>query len=127
MGNVKVKIKTMSELTQNYQLFNIIGQIITILSVVFLIYKYFENKDHSLEKKGLSVDKELGISGATCEYKHRMIDEKFAMMMDLIKQQSVDMKFMKDNHLAHIEKDISSIKTDVAVILDRENRGAKKI
>ena len=109
----------MSELTQNYQILNIIGQALTILSVVFLIYKHFDRADQS-------VDKTLGINGATCEYKHRIIDEKFASMMEAIKINAQDLKVIKDNHLAHMEKDLAGINTKIAIILDREERSNPK-
>ena len=109
----------MSELTQNYQILNIIGQALTILSVVFLIYKHFDRADQS-------IDKTIGMNGTACEYKHRIIDEKFVVMMEGIKGNATDLKQIKENHLFHIEKDISSMSKDIAIILDREERSNPK-
>jgi len=93
-------------------------QILSILGVAFLVYKHFASADQNFDKK-------LGMNGTACEYKHRIIDEKFASIMESLKMTTADMKQIKDNHLFHIEKDIADIKTKIAIILDREER--KKI
>jgi hypothetical protein len=43
-------------------------------------------------------------------------------MLESIKSNAADLKQIKDNHLFHIEKDIASINTAIAIILDREER-----
>lgn len=109
----------MSELTQNYQLLNIIGQLISILGVIFLIYKHFEKAD-------IAVDKQLGVTGEACKYKHKIIDQNYKAALALMSQYNQDMKFLRENHLAHIEKDIAKINEKIAVILDREERSNPK-
>ncbi len=46
--------------------------------------------------------------------------------MEAVKTNAADLKQIKDNHLFHIEKDIASINTAIAIILDREERGDAK-
>ena len=100
------------------QTIGLITQVLSILGVAFLVYKHFASADQNFDKK-------LGMNGTACEYKHRIIDEKFASIMESLKMTTADMKQIKDNHLFHIEKDIADIKTKIAIILDREER--KKI
>lgn len=91
----------------------IIIQIATIGSVVFLIYKSFREPD-------IKADKMLGINAATCDIKHRIIDDKFEVV-------AKELTLIKENHLKHIESSIAKIETNVAIILDRENRDRQKI
>ena len=86
--------------------------IIIILSNVFIIYKHFERTDTGFDKK-------IGINSATCELKHRVIDGNF---IDI----ASELRFIKENHLAHMEKDISDINKCIAVILDRQQRNQIK-
>jgi len=97
------------------QIIGMITQILSILGVAFLIYKHFASADQNF-------DKTIGMSGTACEYKHRIIDEKFVTAMEAVKANAADLKQIKDNHLFHIEKDIASINTAIAIILDREER-----
>ena len=97
------------------QIIGMITQILSILGVAFLVYKHFASADQNFDKK-------LGMNGTACEYKHRIIDEKFVAMLEAIKTNAQDLKQIKDNHLFHIEKDIASINTAIAIILDREER-----
>ena len=100
------------------QIIGMITQILSILGVAFLVYKHFASADQNFDKK-------LGINGTACEYKHRIIDERFVATMESIKIITADMKQIKDNHLFHIEKDIADINTKIAIILDREERKPK--
>jgi hypothetical protein len=95
------------------QIIGMITQILSILGVAFLVYKHFASADQAF-------DKTLGMNGTACDYKHRIIDDKFLTITQ-------ELKFIKENHLTHMEKDLSSIKTDIAIILDRENRGKTKL
>lgn len=82
-----------------------------VMTNIFLVYNYFAKKD-------ISFDKTLGINGATCSLKHKIIDDKFESIAQ-------ELTLIKENHLKHIESDISLIKTDIAIILDRESRPTK--
>jgi hypothetical protein len=95
------------------QIIGMITQILSILGVAFLVYKHFASADQAF-------DKTLGMNGTACDYKHRIIDDKFLTITQ-------ELKFIKENHLTHMEKDLSAIKTDIAIILDRENRGKAKL
>jgi len=97
------------------QIIGMITQVLSILGVAFLVYKHFASADQKFDKK-------LGMNGTACDYKHRIIDEKFASIMESLKLNTADMKQIKDNHLFHIEKDIADINTKIAIILDREER-----
>jgi hypothetical protein len=101
------------------QIIGMITQILSILGVAFLVYKHFASADQKF-------DKTIGMNGTACEYKHRIIDEKFVVLMEAVKTNAADLKQIKDNHLFHIEKDIASINTAIAIILDREERGDAK-
>lgn len=79
--------------------------------MAFLIFRTFRDPD-------IKTDKELGINAATCGIKHKMIDEKFESITQ-------ELTLIKENHLKHIENDVSKIKTDIAIILDRESRPSK--
>jgi len=47
---------------------------------------------------------------ATCKMRHSQIDE-------VIKNNTDDLKLIKENHIAHIENDISQIKQDMVRVL----------
>lgn len=91
----------------------IIIQFATIGSVIFLVYRTFRDPD-------VKADKKLGINQATCQLKHRIIDDKFESI-------AKELTLIKENHLAHIEKSVAKIETNVAILMDRENRGTTKI
>ena len=101
------------------QIIGMVTQILSILGVAFLVYKHFASADQAF-------DKTIGMNETACEYKHRIIDEKFASVIEAVKVNAADLKQIKDNHLFHIEKDIASINTAIAIILDREERGEAK-
>jgi hypothetical protein len=88
-------------------------QIATIGGMAFLIFRTFRDPD-------IKADKELGINAATCGIKHKIIDQKFESITQ-------ELTLIKENHLKHIENDISTIKTNIAIILDREDRPKQKI
>jgi hypothetical protein len=88
-------------------------QIATIAGMAFLIFRTFRDPD-------IKADKQLGINAATCGLKHKIIDDKFESIAS-------ELTLIKENHLKHIELDVSKIKTDSAIILDRENRRTSKI
>jgi regulatory protein YycI of two-component signal transduction system YycFG len=78
-----------------------------LMTNVFLAWNYFLKKDNQF-------DKELGINDATCNLKHQAIDMKFVEITN-------ELRFIKENHLSHIEKSIANIDKSIAVILDRQN------
>lgn len=97
------------------QIIGTITQILSILGVAFLVYKNFASADQAF-------DKTIGMNETACDFKHRMVDEKFIALVKAVETNSSDLKKIKDNHLFHIEKDIASINTAIAIILDREER-----
>lgn len=95
-----------------------IGEIIQlVISVSLLVgfvisfYKTFRDPDQKAETK-------IAVMEERCSLKHSTIDET---ILD-IKQ---DIKLIKQNHLHHIEKDISSMKSNIdkiLTILDERNK-----
>ncbi|MBU2025576.1 MAG: hypothetical protein ABIC19_00605 [Patescibacteria group bacterium] len=73
---------------------------ISAIGVLFVVYHHFRNPD-------IRADKKLGINEATCDLKHKHIEEKFGVI-------SEDLHDIKKNHLNHIEKDISGINEKMA-------------
>ena len=67
---------------------------ISIIGVIFLIYKYFREPD-------IKADKELALLQQGCTIKHGTLDKEIS---DINKS----ITFIKENHLSHIE---ASLKT----------------
>ncbi len=49
----------------------------------------------------------------TCPLRHSIVNEKYDFV-------AKELTLIKENHLAHIEKSLSMINTNIAVILDRQ-------
>lgn len=75
----------------------IIGQGI---GMIFLVYQHFRRPD-------VDADKKLGINEATCNLKHKTLDDAIAAL-------NHSMELIKENHLRHIETDISRINEKLA-------------
>ena len=69
---------------------------VTLLGVVFAVYKYFRDPD-------IRADKTLAIMKERCDLKHQNIDANILAI--------------KENHLRHLEADVQQIKIDIAKIL----------
>lgn len=69
---------------------------LALIGVIFAIYKYFREPD-------IKADKDLAVMKAECKNKHSNIDEKVVEINEAI-------AFIKENHLRHIEQDISFLK-----------------
>ena len=69
---------------------------ITIIGVIFAIYKYFREPD-------IKMDKEVAVMKKGCEDKHQNIDQRIGEI-----NKSID--FIKNNHLRHIESDVAFLK-----------------
>lgn len=66
----------------------------------FLVYQHFRKPD-------IQADKQLGINEATCNLKHKTLDDAIATI-------TKSMDLIKENHLRHIEGDISKINEKMA-------------
>jgi hypothetical protein len=78
--------------------------ILTLAGVVFAIYSYFRNPD-------ITAEKNLAVMKAQCDLKHANINENIFAI--------------KENHLRHLESDVSQIKNDITkilTILDERNK-----
>lgn len=73
---------------------------VQLIGIMFLVYRHFADSDAKTDKK-------MGISAATCDLKHKGIDEKFSDIF-------IELRSIKENHLSHIERDINLIKVDQA-------------
>lgn len=96
---------------------NIMDVIQLIVSCAILIgfiisfYKTFRDPDQKAETR-------MAVMEKTCELKHFNIDETIVN----IKR---DISLIKENHLSHIEKDISNMQLDInkiLTILDERNK-----
>jgi len=77
--------------------------ILTFVGIMFAIYKFFRDPD-------VKAKYEIKQIKATCKMRHSQIDE-------VIKNNTDDLKLIKENHIAHIENDISQIKQDMVRVL----------
>lgn len=84
-----------------------IGLIANLIGMLFLIYKHFRNPD-------IAASKRLSIIETTCPLKHKTIDEAIMTI-------SKNFEFLKENHIRHIEKDISGINEKMAVLTGQVN------
>lgn len=76
--------------------FENILNVLTLLGVLFVVYSYFRDPD-------VNAKTEIELIKQSCRLKHLNIDDDIALI--------------KNNHLAHIEKDIADLKTNQAKIL----------
>jgi len=77
-----------------------IGLVANLVGMLFLVYKHFRNPD-------INANKRISIIETTCPIKHKTLDDAistFARSFELI----------KENHLRHIEGDISKINERMA-------------
>jgi len=86
--------------------------ILTLAGITFAGYKFFRDPD-------VKAKYEIKQIKNTCEMKHDRVD-------NAIKRNADDLKFIKDNHIAHIELDVNEIKitqTRILTILEERNYG----
>lgn len=77
-----------------------IGLLANLIGMMFLVYKHFRNPD-------ISASKRLSIIETTCPIKHKTLD-------DAISTFARNLELIKENHLRHIEGDISKINEKMA-------------
>ena len=77
--------------------------ILTLLGIIFAIYKFFRDPDIKAEKK-------ISLLEKGCNLRHEYLNKDISNIYK-------DLSFIKDNHLLHIEEDISKLKGDVVKIL----------
>jgi hypothetical protein len=78
---------------QNIQL---VISIMTLLAMIFAIYKYFRDPD-------IKSAEAIRIINERCRLKHDFLDENIVMI--------------KENHLKHLETDVAQLKNDITKIL----------
>lgn len=76
--------------------------VVTLLGVLFAIYKFFRDPD-------VSADKKLSIMEKSCALKHEYLGKDIFNIYAAISD-------IKNNHLKHIEPDMTQLKIDVAKI-----------
>jgi hypothetical protein len=78
----------------------------TLIGLVVGFYKYFRDPD-------VKAQQEIALLKSACKFRHKAIDENLVLI--------------KENHLRHIEADISELKNSTTRILtileEREKRG----
>jgi len=82
----------------------IIGPSITFIGVMFLIYEKFRKPDTDNEKA-------IELINQRCEITHQNLDNSLLLI--------------RENHLKHLEKDVSEMKIDIGkilTILDERNK-----
>lgn len=77
-----------------------IGIIANLGGMIFLVYQHFRSPDEDASKR-------LGVIEKTCPIKHKVLD-------DAIQAIQKSMELIKENHLRHIESDMSKINEKVA-------------
>ena len=88
--------------------------ILTLLGIMFAIYKFFRDPD-------IKAKYEIRQIKETCKMKHEQIDKS-------IERNANDLRLIKENHIAHIEKDIAEIQKDMVKVLTiLEEREKNKI
>lgn len=87
----------MEDIIKNITGWLVLGQGV---GMIFLVYQHFRRPD-------IQADKKLGINEATCNLKHKTLDDAIAML-------NRSMELIKENHLRHIEGDISKINEKLA-------------
>ena len=88
--------------------------ILTLLGIMFAIYKFFRDPD-------IKAKYEIRQIKETCKMKHEQIDK-------LIGSNAENLRLIKENHIAHIEKDIGDIKqtqTQILTILEERKPSEK--
>jgi len=76
--------------------FNNVLNVITLLGVMFVVYNHFRDPD-------VNAKTEIELLKQSCRLKHLNVDENITMI--------------KNNHLAHIEKDLADVQNTQTRIL----------
>ena len=77
--------------------------ILTLVGFIVIGYRYFRDPD-------VKAEQEINQIKTTCELKHAGIDKA-------ITTNAKDLKFIKENHLVHIERDMGELKQDMVKVL----------
>jgi len=88
--------------------------IVTLAGIMFASYKFFRDPD-------VKAKYEIRQIQNTCKMKHDQVDSA-------IERNAQDLNFIKENHIAHIEKDIGDIKqtqTRILTILEERKSSEK--
>lgn len=80
------------------QWLSVISGVLTPLGVIFLAYRTFTDPDIQAKNR-------LDVMESSCQLKHSNIDE-------ILRGFGEELTSIKENHLTHIERDISNIKAD---------------
>lgn len=89
-----------------------------VLTNIFLVYNYFAKKD-------ISFDKEIGINGATCSLKHKIIDDNYLEIKQSFANLTKELQLFKENGLDHIEDEqriLSEVQVKILTILEERNK-----
>ena len=77
--------------------------ILTLGGFIVIGYRYFRDPD-------VKAEQDINQIKLTCKSKHEVIDKS-------IERNAKDLTLIKENHIAHIEKDIRDIQLDIIKIL----------
>lgn len=89
--------------------------ILTFAGIMFAIYKFFRDPDIKAKYAIRQINE-------TCRMKHKHLDKA-------VESNANDLKLIKENHITHIENDVSQIKQDlirVLTILEEREYAPKK-
>jgi len=78
-----------------------------VLTNMFLVYNYFSKKDTNF-------DKTIGINGATCSLKHKIIDDNYLEIKQGFTNLTKELQLFKENGLDHIEDNTTAIRERMA-------------
>lgn len=81
---------------------NLIIAITTLVGIIFVVYKTFTDPN-------IKSAKDINELNVQCHLKHQRLDEINRETKEDVKEIRSDLKYMKENHLAHIERDINMV------------------
>ena len=95
------------EITTWLQLLTSIG---TLIGMIFLVYRFLRDPDVKNENT-------ISLLSQGCEIQKKAVEQKFSNIGENIGEIKEDLKFIKRNHIDHMERDISELKGDVKMAL----------
>lgn len=102
-------------ISQIQPVLSLVFSIFTFIGLIIAVYKFSSEPDQRNKES-------LGIMRASCDLKHIGIDKAILEMNE-------DIKLIKTNHLAHIERDMNEIKnvqTRILAIMETREKYEKK-